>query len=714
MNVRAEKLYIVLISVHGLIRGEDLELGRNADTGGQTKYVVELARALGEHPDVGRVELMTRLISDPQFSEDYAQPVEKLSSQASIIRIPCGEPGYIAKEELWDSLDNFSDHALAHINSSSKKRPDIIHSHYADAGYVGIRLAHHLGVPLVHTGHSLGRSKRQHLLATGLKGDEIEQRYNLSRRIEAEEDTLATAELIITSTRQEIEKQYELYDHYQPEQMRVVPPGTDLDRFHPPVGNEHKSAVYKELCRFLQKPEKPIILALSRPDERKNISTLIQAFGESKALQKAANLAIIAGNRDDIRNLESGAQEVLTDILLTIDQYDLYGKVAAPKQHQPNDVPIFYRLAALSGGVFVNPALIEPFGLTLIEAAASGLPIVSTEDGGPRDIIENCQNGLLIDPLDTEAIANALLQVQQDRKGWKKLAASGIEGVRRHYSWQAHVEKYLGVLRPLIERTTPSPRMPLSRRPMLYRNQAIITDLDQNLLGDPASLEQLIKVIQDHRKQAVFAIATGRSFNSAMRTLRHYRIPQPDILISGLGTEIHYSPNLDKDTAWTEHIDYLWKPRSVRRILSELPGLKLQPIREQGSFKISYYYDAAEAPPLEAINSLLHKHELSVNVFLAFGQYLDIVPVRASKGYALRWFAEQWNIPLEHVLAAGGSGSDEDTMRGNTLAVVVANRHHEELSSLIDVEQVFFPEQPFAAGILEAIEHYNFFDIGKA
>jgi sucrose-phosphate synthase len=49
-------------------------------------------------------------------------------------------------------------------------------------------------------------------------------------------------------------------------------------------------------------------------------------------------------------------------------------------------------------------------------------------------------------------------------------------------------------------------------------------------------------------------------------------------------------------------------------------------------------------------------------------------------------------------------------MRGNTLAVVVANRHHEELLQLNDIEQIYFAQQPFAKGILEAIEHYGFFD----
>ena len=48
-------------------------------------------------------------------------------------------------------------------------------------------------------------------------------------------------------------------------------------------------------------------------------------------------------------------------------------------------------------------------------------------------------------------------------------------------------------------------------------------------------------------------------------------------------------------------------------------------------------------------------------------------------------------------------------IRGNTLAVVVANRHHEELSGLVDLDRVYFAERPYAAGIIEAIDHYNFF-----
>ncbi len=338
-----DKLYIVLVSVHGLIRGNDLELGRDADTGGQTKYVVELLRELGERPEVEQAILLTRRVVDPGVSEDYQEPIESLSQKASIVRIDCGEEGYLPKEALWDSLDNFADNVLEYLTKQDRL-PDILHSHYADAGYVCTRISHQLNIPLIHTGHSLGRSKRKQLLAGGMKRDDIEQKYNISRRIDAEEEVLGTAEYIITSTRQEIIEQYGMYDYYQPERMKVIPPGTDLEKFYPPQGDEYDSDICHDISRFLQDPGKPIILALSRPDHRKNINTLVEAYGESEQLKQLANLVIIAGNRDEIRDMDSGAQDVLTEIFLSIDSYDLYGKVAYPKHHHPDDVPVIYRL----------------------------------------------------------------------------------------------------------------------------------------------------------------------------------------------------------------------------------------------------------------------------------------------------------------------------------------------------------------------------------
>lgn len=712
MQYKEDKLYLLLISPHGLIRGDDLELGRDSDTGGQTKYVVELARALGELESVARVDLVTRRLVDKTVSSDYSKAKEKISNKVNIIRIDCANEKYIAKELLWDHLDIFADNLLLYLNSHELK-PHIIHSHYADAGYVGSLLSRQLSIPLIHTGHSLGRTKRKRLLASGVKKGEIEKSYNMSRRINAEETTLMVAERVITSTNQEIEDQYGLYDFYQPQNMRVVPPGTDLTKFYPAKGTEVDSKIAESINHFLKEPTKPVILALSRPDPRKNIITLIEAYGQSKELQDMANLVIIAGNRDDIRDMDEGAQSVLTEILVAIDYYELYGKVAYPKHHSSDDVSTIYRLAAGSGGVFINPALTEPFGLTLIEAAASGLPIVATEDGGPIDIISNCNNGYLIDPLDHQDIINKLLKVLGKKSEWNKLSGNGILGVNKYYSWKSHAEKYLEIIKPLIDRTEPVARIELKRRNRLYRDRSIFTDLDQNLLGDPTLIPTFSKTIKGNAKCSSFGIATGRRLDSALKLIKKHKIPLPDALVTSLGTEIHYGQYLTRDTAWDEHIDHHWQPGKVRSALSDIPGLKLQDKKEQSKFKISYFYDAKVAPDYDEIRDLLLQKELTVNVVLSFGQFLDIVPIRASKGLAIRWYSEQWDIPLDHILVAGGSGADEDMIRGNTLAVVVANRHKEELSELIDTEKVYYAKKPYAAGILEAIEYYDFFQSCK-
>ncbi|XP_021801925.1 probable sucrose-phosphate synthase 2 [Prunus avium] len=505
---KEKKLYIVLISLHGLVRGENMELGRDSDTGGQVKYVVELSRALARMPGVYRVDLFTRQVSSPEVDWSYGEPAEMLtagpedgdgdlgeSSGAYIIRIPFGpRDQYLSKELLWPYIQEFVDGALAHILNMSKVLgeqigkgqpvwPYVIHGHYADAGDSAALLSGALNVPMVLTGHSLGRNKLEQLLKQGRQSKEdINSTYKIMRRIEAEELSLDAAEVVITSTKQEIDEQWGLYDgfdvklekvlrararrgvnchgRYMP-RMVVIPPGMDFSNVvvqedAPEVDGELNQltggtdgsspkalpTIWSELMRFLTNPHKPMILALSRPDPKKNLTTLLKAFGECRPLRDLANLTLIMGNRDYIDEMSAGNASVLTTVLKLIDKYDLYGQVAYPKHHKQSDVPDIYRLAAKTKGVFINPALVEPFGLTLIEAAAHGLPMVATKNGGPVDIHRALNNGLLVDPHDQQSIAGALLKLLSEKNLWGECRKNGWKNIHL-YSWPEHCRTYL-------------------------------------------------------------------------------------------------------------------------------------------------------------------------------------------------------------------------------------------------------------------------------
>jgi sucrose-phosphate synthase len=142
--------------------------------------------------------------------------------------------------------------------------------------------------------------------------------------------------------------------------------------------------------------------------------------------------------------------------------------------------------------------------------------------------------------------------------------------------------------------------------------------------------------------------------------------------------------------------------------MAELPGLKRQPRLEQSEFKLSYYIDLNKISP-DQIKKSLYEAEQSVHVQLSFDHYIDILPIRASKGLALRYVMDRWQVPLAKTFVAGGAGADEDMMRGNPLAAVVANRHHEELSNLSEIDRIYYAEAAFEKGILEALDYYDFF-----
>jgi sucrose-phosphate synthase len=706
-------LYIVMLSIHGLVRSNEPELGRDPDTGGQVKYVIELARALSEREEVERVDLLTRQIIDPKVDSIYEDLFEEIAPKAVLVRIPFGPRRYLRKEVLWPHLQVFEDNVLHHLKRVGRL-PDIIHGHYADAGLSGARLAYLLGVPFAFTGHSLGMVKNQRLLDKGMSQEKIEETYHISQRIMGEETALEAASLIVASTHQEVEEQYRAYENFNTSVANVIPPGVDLSAFESYAQMRGRPTIQDDIERFLRDPQKPMVLALARPDERKNLLGLLNAYAESPQLRDAANLVIVAGNRDDIAEMEPGSRRVLDQMLRAVDKHDLYGQVAYPKHHRPDQVADIYRLAAKSGGVFVNPALTEPFGLTLIEAAACGVPIVATNDGGPRDITSNCQNGELVDPFDNQAIADAILGLVENKARWQEASQKGLAGVRRHYSWESHVTTYLDSLQKVSTGDRPARPVAQHRNRLLLADCLLISDIDNTLLGDKKSLAQLMGAIKEAPVKVAFGVATGRHLDSARRVLKEWGVKQPNLAICSVGSEIFSGPNLVPDQGWAKHLDHRWDPQGIHRAMEEVPGIALQSQESQARFKISYDVQSPEFPGVASVRNLFKQKGLTAKVIYSHGKHLDILSHRASKGKALRYVAVKWGIVMERIIVAGDSGNDREMLTLGTPAVVVGN-YSKELASLKKrkLDHIYFAKDHYAGGILEALKHFDFLAPGS-
>ncbi len=713
--------YILLFSLHGLIRHRDVELGHDADTGGQVKYVLEMMQSLSLRPEVARVDLFTRQIKDKRYSSDYSQAVEPINDKSRIVRLPCGGGRYIRKERLWVHLDEYIDRVLRFLKHEPYTA-DWVHGHYADGGYVAMNLAEYLGIPFVYTGHSLGRPKLEKLIEEGLNDEVIEKKYDIRRRIEIEEDVLEKTDRVFTSTQQEVDEQYGSYQNHPLANYTVNPPGLDLHRFYPyhaqdqinVLGEEARAALLQELRRYFYEPEKPLILALCRPDKRKNISALIHAFGQSSTLQSKANLAVFMGIRRSMDEMEEDERAVLQDALMLMDHYGLYGRMALPKKPGFQfDVPELYRIAARLRGVFVNPALTEPFGLTLLEAGACGLPIVATNQGGPVDIVRNCKNGILVDVSNLGEISEAILKILNDPDAWHQFSESGIENVRAVYSWDSSIQRYLDrlVAEPQSSRKMVSAgrkENPVARK-LMQVERMVILDIDNTLTGNSQATARLMDVLKAHREKVAFGVATGRTIDSALQHLKENEVPLPDILITSVGSEIYYSGGEFRDTGWTTHINNKWDRERLRGLLAEVSFLQPQSAETERQFKISYFLEP-DVQHLKTIRDILSGAKVRYNLIYSHQRYLDLLPQRASKGKALRYLSFKWNLPLNRFLVAGDSGNDEEMLRGEPYGIVVGN-YSREMEVLRGKWRVYFAKNTHADGVLEGIQHYRFLEI---
>jgi sucrose synthase len=135
-----------------------------------------------------------------------------------------------------------------------------------------------------------------------------------------------------------------------------------------------------------------------------------------------------------------------------IDKYELEGQVRwLGMRLDKNQAGELYRYVADGKGVFVQPALFEAFGLTIIEAMSSGLPTFATCYGGPMEIIEHDRSGFHIDPNDgaaaVELIADFFERCRTDPEEWRRLSQGAITRVEARYTWKHYAKQMMTLSR---------------------------------------------------------------------------------------------------------------------------------------------------------------------------------------------------------------------------------------------------------------------------
>ena len=679
-------MHIVHVALGGLLKAPPVAYGLTEDTGGHIAYVLAAAAAQAARPGT-RVEVITRRIETPHGAA-YAAPREAVAPGLDIVRLDDGDPRYLSKDALSARIPDIAAALRAHL--AAGPRPDVIHAHFADAAEAARPAARAMGIPLIYTAHSLGIDKRE----AGGTGPA------LAARIAREDAAIAGAAAIVASSRDEAERQLMLYPSADPARIHRVMPGIA------PAAPADPARAAALTAPFLREPGRPMVLAVARPVEKKNLPALVEIFARTPGLADRANLVILAGLRGGIEAppAEDEAARVHRAIIAAIDRHDLWGRVAIPKRHAPGDVAALYAAAAAGRGVFANPALTEPFGLTLLEAAAAGLPVVATSSGGPRDIVGLIGHGAVADPQDPAAFGAALSRLLTDRAAWDGAAAAAAANAPL-WTWDRYarqIERIAADLAPPRSRPRAGPRAAPRRaaRAAARPRHLLVSDIDHTLTGDAAAVARL-RAWRAGAPHWRVAFATGRSLSEARFVAARWDLPRPDAVAASVGTEIYLPGPFGwrLDEGFAARISEGWDRPALLRLLAAVPQLAPQDPVEFRAFKLSYLGTAAAAG---AARAAIRAAGLAARVVHSHGTLIDVLPARAGKAAAMRRLAERLGVPPRAVLAAGDSGNDLDMLRAAPSAVVVANASA-ELAALPPRPGLHRAAAAHAAGVLEGI-----------
>jgi len=488
---------IAIVSPHGFF-GQSGVLGK-PDTGGQVVYILDQVRALEKEMRASiweqgldvepQIVVLSRLIPAANGTT-CGQPLEPIvgTQNSRILRVPFrDEKGDVVQEwvsrfEIWPYLETFAHDAEDHLLAELGEKPDFIVGNYSDGNLVASLLAQSLGVTQCNIAHALEKTKYSN---SDLYWPEHESDYHFSCQFTADLIAMNTADFIITSTYQEIAGtdesigQYESYqsftmpglfrvisgiDAFDPK-FNIVAPGADPDVFFPYSEKERRipylEAELRELIfgsstedarGLLRDRDKPLLFAMSRLDRIKNMSGFLEWYGRTPELRSLTNLLLVGGEVDPSKSHDHDEQMQIEAMHLLFDELGLEGEARWVKmQTDKNRVGELYRVVADTRGAFVQPALFEGFGLTVVEAMSSGLPVFATQYGGPLESVENGRCGFHIDPhhgADAARLMVAFFHAcHENPQCWDDMSREAITRVNEKYNWGLYAKRLLALSR---------------------------------------------------------------------------------------------------------------------------------------------------------------------------------------------------------------------------------------------------------------------------
>ncbi|HSM01612.1 MAG TPA: glycosyltransferase [Acidimicrobiia bacterium] len=405
---------ILMLSLHGYVAAEP-ELGL-PDTGGQVVFVLRLAERLSE---MGYdVDIVTRRFEDQPELDD-------MGPRLRVWRIPFGGSEFIRKEDMHDHIHGFVSEFLRRREDLGREYA-LISSHYWDAGWAGQHIAEERDLPHVHTPHSLGWWKRK-----DMKGDpqQIESDYRFEERIHKEFLVYRRSDHVIATTPQQVtilEKRYEVPSRH----LAMIPPGID-ERTYTPVPAERLSTIRKRLDF-----ERHDVYTVGRAAANKGYDLLIRALPTLREAVDDARLVLAVGADSDTDRRRVERWQKLAADLGVEDHIDWRGYI-------PDDqMADHYRAAT----VFALPSRYEPFGMTAIEAMASGTACVATVHGGLEEMFDFGGQALFADPKRPQEFGVMLSMPLRYPRLRERLEIDGARWARRTFGWRRIARRTLEVL----------------------------------------------------------------------------------------------------------------------------------------------------------------------------------------------------------------------------------------------------------------------------